>query len=240
LKKAVVKPSAKTKTNGRRPAASIGKRSAASPPGKKQRRRPHGLTLADLFLWITVVDECHYHPRGAFERAASTEGLKSGGNVQQRLLVLEKRFGKLFRNQKRTFILEKRPPEETEGEDEDLYRKIPLKRYRSGVPTDRGAALAEIFVAIEHLYHYALSLGGKESEAKTVIGVKNAIFRRIEEPQIRREFDREIFETGQRRNRITRTQAWSHRLAVRRRLKKPVPKRLSDMPRMRLRYPKDH
>jgi hypothetical protein len=59
-------------------------------------RRPHGIKLADVFLWITVVDECQHHPRGAFERAAISEGFKSEGNVQHRLLVLETLFRQLF------------------------------------------------------------------------------------------------------------------------------------------------
>ena len=71
-----------------------------------------------------------YHPTGAFDRVAKTEGYGSLGNVAQRLDVLESRFGTLF------------------------YRNS-SSGYRSGVPTFRGAALAELFVVIELLYSLA-------------------------------------------------------------------------------------
>jgi hypothetical protein len=240
VKKAVAKHGARTKKRGRRSTSPIGKESLPRKPSKVKSRRPHGVTLADLFLWITIVDECQYHPRGAFERAAVTEGLKSGGNVQQRLSVLESRFGKFF---KRPFPKKQDSQEEQSAERKGSVKKDrkkeappPPRRYRSGVPTDRGAALAEIFATIEHLYHYALSLRGVQSESDNVIKVKNAIFRLVPS-RIQREFDREVFENGQRRNRITRTQAWSYRLRKRRRASEP--KRLSDLRRMRLRYPND-
>jgi hypothetical protein len=102
--------------------------------GKGRQARAHSITLADIFLWITVVDECLYHPMGAFDRAAKTEGYGSVGNVVQRLKVLEDRFGTLF------------------------MKGPGRRRYRTGVPTARGAALAEIFVLIEHLFSWALSL----------------------------------------------------------------------------------
>ena len=83
--------------------------------------------MADLFLWISVVDECLHHPTGALERAAITEGYASVGNITQRLDVLENQFGRL------------------------IYRNS--AGFRSGVPTFRGAALAELFVVIELLYN---------------------------------------------------------------------------------------
>lgn len=193
-------------------------------------RRPHGIKLADVFLWITVVDECQHHPRGAFQRAADSEGFKSEGNVQHRLLVLETLFGQLFQ----------RPPPKKPKERSEEEKSHPThdrsKHYRSGVPTERGAALAELFAAIEHLYHYALSVRGGRIQLNNVIKAKNAVFRALPNP-IRREFDREVFENKQRRNRITRTHAWNHRLRKRRRTNEP--KRLSDLQRMRLRYPND-
>jgi hypothetical protein len=112
--------------------------SSQAPTGKKgksRKVRPHSITLADLFLWITVVDEALVHPTKAFKRAAESEGIKSVGNVQNRLKVLEDRFGKLFEGS--------RP-----------------RRYRYGVPTPRGAALAELFVLIEQLWKRAISLKG--------------------------------------------------------------------------------
>jgi hypothetical protein len=99
---------------------------------KDRKTRPHSISLADLFLWVRVVDECLYHPIGGLDRAAITEGYRSVGNVTQRLDVLERHFGKL------------------------LYRSGP---YRSGVLTFRGAALAELFVTIELLYSRASSTG---------------------------------------------------------------------------------
>jgi hypothetical protein len=56
---------------------------------KARKARPHSILLADLFLWISVVDECLYHPTGAFDRAATMEGYGSLGNVANRLKVLE-------------------------------------------------------------------------------------------------------------------------------------------------------
>jgi hypothetical protein len=99
---------------------------------KDRKTRPHSILLADFFLWIRVVDEGLYHPIGGLDRAAMTEGYRSVGNVTQRLDVLESHFGKL------------------------LYRR---GSYRSGVPTFRGVALAELFVTIELLYSRASSIG---------------------------------------------------------------------------------
>jgi hypothetical protein len=61
------------------------------------------------------------------------EDYGSVGNVTQRLDVLENEFGML------------------------LYRNL-SSGYRSGVPTFRGAALADLFAVIELLYSRALSL----------------------------------------------------------------------------------
>jgi hypothetical protein len=107
--------------------------SKAQAQKKPKKQRPNSILLADLFLWISVVDECLYHPVGAFERAAKTEGYGSVGNVTQRLDVLENEFGML------------------------LYRNL-SSGYRSGVPTFRGAALADLFAVIELLHSRALSL----------------------------------------------------------------------------------
>jgi len=101
---------------------------------KPKKQRPNSILLADLFLWINVVDECLYHPVGAFDRAAMTEGYSSLGNVVNRIEKLEERFGPLFRPNKLS------------------------SRNRSGVPTSRGAALAEIFMLIELLFHWASTL----------------------------------------------------------------------------------
>jgi hypothetical protein len=99
---------------------------------KDRKKRPHSILLADFFLWSRVVDECLYHPVGGLDRAAMAEGYRSVGNVTQRLDVLESHFGQL------------------------LYRR---GAYRSGLPTFRGAALAELFVTIELLYSRASSIG---------------------------------------------------------------------------------
>jgi hypothetical protein len=126
------------KVKNSRQTAEREKPSSQAPTGKKgksRKVRPNSILLADLFLWISVVDECLYHPMGAFDRAAKTEGYGSLGNVANRLKVLETRFGKLFQENKSS-----------------------SSRYRSGVPTRRGAALAEIFVPIELLYSWAASL----------------------------------------------------------------------------------
>jgi hypothetical protein len=101
---------------------------------RPKKQRPNSIMLADLFLWINVVDECLYHPAGAFDRAAMTEGYGSLGNVVNRIEKLEERFGQLFHPNKLS------------------------SRNRSGVPTPRGAALAEILMLIELLFHWASTL----------------------------------------------------------------------------------
>jgi hypothetical protein len=238
VKKSVAKHGARTKRRGRKSTSPIGNESLPRKPGKVKSQRPHGITLADLFLWITVVDECQFHPMGAFERVAVAEGLKSGGNVQQRLQVLENRFGTLFQRP-RPKRQKTNPQEEESNDAKGSVIETPspptfAKRTRSAVPTARGAALAEIFVTIEHLYHYALSLGGGQSESDNVLKVKKAIFRLLPS-RIRRELDRVFFETGVRRNRISRSHAWNYRLRKRQRTGEP--KKLSDLPRMLPRYP---
>jgi hypothetical protein len=81
---------------------------------------------------------------GAFDRAAMTEGYGSLGNVVNRIEKLEERFGQLFRPNKLS------------------------SRNRSGVPTPRGAALAEIFMLIELMFHWASTLekSGSFSEVR--------------------------------------------------------------------------
>jgi hypothetical protein len=123
----------------------------AKKKAKDRETRPHSILLADLFLWISVIDECLYHPTGPFDRVAKTEGYGSLGNVAQRLDVLESRFGTLFYRNKRLDVLESRFG--------TLYYRNSSSGYRSGVPTFRGAALAELFVVIELLYSLAPSLG---------------------------------------------------------------------------------
>lgn len=126
------------------------------PPTRKQaQRRPNSVSLADLYLWITLVDECLYHPIGAFERAAVTAGLKNRGTVTQRVKVLEAHFGQLFANRDTS------------------------QRYRSGVPSYRGAALAEIFVLIEHLHRWALEIYENRASMNEVRAVKPFILHLI-------------------------------------------------------------
>jgi hypothetical protein len=135
---------------GTEPKSSRSRRGVVAPSpkpraGKKSKRqRPNSILLADLFLWINVVDECLYHPVGAFDRAAMTEGYGSLGNVVNRIEKLEERFGQLFRPNKLS------------------------SRNRSGVPTPRGAALAEIFMLIELMFHWASTLekSGSFSEVR--------------------------------------------------------------------------
>lgn len=61
--------------------------------------------------------------------------------------TIEKRFGPLFRKR----VAEKRT-------DQEKKSHAARKQNRSGVPNTLGGALAEIFVTIEHLYLYALTL----------------------------------------------------------------------------------
>jgi hypothetical protein len=165
------KPGGKSPGTGRR----------AMKKAKNRKTRPQSILLADLFLWISVVDECLYHPTGALDRAAKTEGYGSVGNVVQRLDVLEGRFGKLFyRNspsdprradslgggRRLGARLRSRAKGARTDAQEPAQRPLPRHarlqpgegQYRSGVPTFRGAALAELFVVIELLYSRASSL----------------------------------------------------------------------------------
>lgn len=145
--------------------------SARRPPSRKKRiSRPHSISLADLFLWITLVDECLFHPIGAFERAAVKEGLSNRGTVTQRVEALESRFGQLFAEREAS------------------------QRYRSGVPSFRGAALAEIFVLIEHLYRWALEIHENRASMNEVRAVKPFILHLI--PAYAAP-DRRVHRTGQ-------------------------------------------
>jgi hypothetical protein len=121
-------------TSSRKKSGDIAPRSKGQPRRKPKKQRPNSILLADLFLWINVVDECLYHPAGDFDRAAVTEGYGSFGNVVQRIKVLEDRFGPLFQPHKLS------------------------PRNRSGAPTKRGAALAKIFMPMELLFHWASTL----------------------------------------------------------------------------------
>jgi hypothetical protein len=177
------------KTKIAKPTAKREKPSPEAPTRRKakaRKARPHSMLLADLFLWISVVDECLYHPVGAFDRAAVAEGYGSLGNVVQRLAVLEKRFGQLFRQGK-------------------------VAGRRSGVPTPRGAALAEIFVLIELLYSWAESLeksGPKEISYIKVHKLKEFIDYLIPSMAPRRVRDQDVFGGS----RISTSLVWSGRL----------------------------
>lgn len=149
---------------------------------KKHIARPYAHPLADLFLWITVVDECLFHPIGAFERAAVTEGLANRGTVTQRLQVLESRFGQLF------------------------AKRDASQRYRSGVPSFRGAALAEIFVLIEHLYRWALEIHENRASMNEIRALKPFILYLIP-AYARRPIDESIEP-----DRIIQTSVWINRL----------------------------
>ena len=228
VKKAVAKRGVKAEKLGRN-SAPAGKVVATYRSIKKKSQRPHGVTLADLFLWITVVDECQTHPMGAFERAAVTEGLKSYGNIQQRLKVLETRFGVLFQSLYKKGAL-RNSDKKTGGYKKTFHLRPATSRTRSAVPNTRGTALAEIFATIEHLYYYALSLSGS-SDSANVLKVKDAVFRLVPS-KIRRDFDRAAFEDVTKRNRISRADWWVRRL--RERELTGEPQKLSDLPRRRV------
>jgi hypothetical protein len=139
--------------------------------------------LADLFLWISVVDECQYHPSKAFDRAAKSENLKSAGIIQQGIKKLEGMFGKLF-------------------SDWNVLHPRRQRRNRNGVPNEYGIFLAEVFSIIEHLYFFSITAGQKDRPfsrrkyEKMIELVKDTVF--IELPtEIRRAFDSEIYFSAQ-------------------------------------------
>jgi hypothetical protein len=163
----------------------------------KRTERKHNITLADLFLWVTVVDQCQIHPRNGLEEASKAAKLKSG-QLQQRLKEMEKRFGPLFRKRvpKKKTALEKKSRFDSHAA---------RKQNRSGVPNTLGGALAEIFVTIEHLYLYALTLkraDGVINPFPEVIEAKRAILKAIPVPPLR-ELDRVTLKV--RRDRISRS-----------------------------------
>jgi hypothetical protein len=174
---------------------------ASRSPKAKRYKRPNSLTLSDLFLWITVVDECQYRPHGALERAAVVEGLTAGGNLNQRLSELESKFGKLFFDRSIVGRRDKRPAN---------------RRHRSAVPSHRGAALAEIFVLIEHLYRWATTIGGwPEKEYQDVKEVKQAVMSLLHRPPLR------TLEKRLGSDRIGRSIVWRSRLEKRARSNSP-------------------
>jgi hypothetical protein len=172
---------AKTGTKGGTPKGRP--QSKRRPPARKKgEKRPHSVSLADLFLWITLVDECLYHPIGAFDRAATTAGLKNRGTVTQRVKVLEAHFGQLFAN------------------------RDPSQRYRSGVPSYRGAALAEIFVLIEHLHRWALEIYENRASMNELRDIKPFILHLIP-AYAKRPIDESIMS-----DRILMSRVWNKRL----------------------------
>jgi hypothetical protein len=132
-------------------------------------------------------------PRG------SLQGRKTKiGQLQQRLKEMEKRFGPLFRKRvpKKKTALEKKSRFDSHAA---------RKQNRSGVPNTLGGALAEIFVTIEHLYLYALTLkraDGVINPFPEVIEAKRAILKAIPVPPLR-ELDRVTLKV--RRDRISRS-----------------------------------
>jgi hypothetical protein len=161
--------------------------------------------LADLFMWISVVDECHHHPIGAFGRAALKEGCRSPSVVQQRLDVLERCFGPLFvRARKSDRVRDSR------------------KAKRVPIPNSKGARLAEIFATVEHLYSIARGSGAMSLEGP-IIDLKKDVLTKLPAP-IQRAFDEEVIGRkhqqavdlrsgpSEGRNRVNRTRAWMHRL----------------------------
>lgn len=168
---------------------------------------------------------------GAFERASISEGLESTGAIQQRLKVLEERFGRLFMTPKRDNV-------ENTSSASNPTKSVgkATKKKRSAMPTPRGGALAELFAMIEHLYLFSLRTNASESDREIILVLKRVIFGLLPMP-ILRELEREALDRTLIRNRILRTYTWSFR--VRKRTRTGEPKKFSDLPRMRSRYPND-
>lgn len=179
---------------------------------RKRTERKHNISLADLFLWITVVDHCQIHPRNGLEEASKAAKMNSG-QLQQRLREIEKRFGPLFRKR----AAEKKTVSASR------------KHNRSGVPNVLGGALAEIFTTIEHLYLYALTLrdNGSTNPFPEVIEAKRAVMKAISVTPLR---DLDRVKLTLRRDRITRSQLWAKR--IERRESTGEPERLSDLPKI--------
>jgi hypothetical protein len=130
------------------------------------------------------------------------EGFTAGGNLNQRLSELESEFWKLFFDSSKVRRRDKRPAG---------------RRYRSAVPSLRGAALAEIFVLIEHLYRWATTIGGwPEKEYQDVKEVNQAVLSLLHLPPLR------TLEGRPKSDRISRSIVWRSRLEKWTRTKSPA------------------
>ena len=123
---------------------------------KVHRPKPHDVSLADLFLWITVTDACLDHPIGAFRRAAAIADLTDAEVVQcvDRLEVFlktalnesgQKRFHRLMIKRRLTDM-------------RDVSKK------RNGMLYSYGAFFAEVCALIEHLWLFAIDADGFRSK----------------------------------------------------------------------------
>jgi hypothetical protein len=127
-----------------------------------------------------------------------TEWYGSLGNVVARIKVLEERFGPLFQPNKLS------------------------PRYRSGVPTMRGAALAEIFMLIELPFHWASTL--EKSGTFTEVRKLKELILYLVPRTAHRVPDQDVMDPS----RIVRSLVWRNRLY---KTGRPCnPKRMSEWP----------
>lgn len=105
--------------------------------------REHSVWLSDLFLWITIVDCCLQNPISGLSRAAELHGV-SPGLLDSKIKNIEAMTGMEL------FVMEK------------ICKPGEKSKRRTGFISEEGAFLANVFVAIEHLWHFALTTKNNE------------------------------------------------------------------------------
>lgn len=204
---------------------------------KKRRGRPKGgisseasrqkldsIRLADLFLWIDIVDACQEHPNGGLMRAAADAGIANPENINHVIDRLEEQVGK------------------TLFDYENVRDPNVRNRIRDGRISSDGAFLAEVSVVIEHLWQYLMTPRKKSAvygEVMTILEVKKEIFRILSQP-IGRDLERDVYRHNlnneiRKQNRIGRVIFWQRSILKQRLLEGKV--RICELPRLLVRDP---
>ncbi len=135
--------------------------------------RDHSVWLSDLFLWITIVDCCLQNPTSGLSRAAELHGV-SPGLLDTKIKNIEAITGMSL------FAMEK------------LCKPGEKSKRRTGFVSEQGAFLATVLVAIEHLWHFALTAktrqGGVQMAKREIHVVSREIFTGLFSP-IQRELE---------------------------------------------------
>jgi hypothetical protein len=184
------------------------------PRGSKTKRRDNDVSLADLILWVHVVDACLEHPVGGLTRAAGMLGLSSSVPVHQCIERLETALGvRLFK------LVKARDPRERSA-------------IRGGHISHRGIMLAEACACIEHLWNFVCcEIPGSDQQA-AMTEVKDAVFSGLLAPLTRNlekekygkihEFKKSFWPRGRSGGRFGWHQMWNDRMRFQRDKHQPV------------------